>query len=150
MTIFRSFVVCVFALAWLPVSHAADPVELGMLQLLGTPQRFQGQVVRVQGFLVLELEGSALYLHREDFERGLTKNAISVAPSPAFAGKDISGHYVLIEGEFDAEEKGHFDMFSGELKAVTFAARWPGRADTELSGDPQPGGKMFDLLQPAQ
>ena len=49
-----------------------------MVQLLATPEKFDGKLVRVFGFLRLEFEGDALYFHREDDVQGLTRNGIWV------------------------------------------------------------------------
>jgi hypothetical protein len=41
-----------------------------MIQLIANPQAWDGKHVRVIGFLRLEFEGDALYLHREDLRTG--------------------------------------------------------------------------------
>jgi hypothetical protein len=137
MATFRTLLICVLGL-WPTMAFAAGPVDVSMIQLLAAPERFHGQVVRVQGFLRLEFEGNALYLHREDFGRALTRNASWVTPSRAFAGKELSDGYVLIEGEFDAKEKGHFGLFSRSIKNISRADRWPSRAELEKEVRPQP------------
>jgi hypothetical protein len=49
---------------------------VSLVQLIANPSVYQGKLVRVIGFCQLEFEGDALFLHREDFEQGLTKNAL--------------------------------------------------------------------------
>ena len=57
---------------------AAEPLDVSMIQLLGTPEKFDSKFIRVYGFLRLEFEGKALYLHKEDYSQGLTKNSVWV------------------------------------------------------------------------
>jgi hypothetical protein len=51
--------------------------------------------------------------------------------STAFAdkNKNLSGQYVLLEGQFDAKSNGHMGMFSGTITKITRADPWPSRAD---------------------
>ena len=68
------------ALSALPSRATAGemPQDVSILQLLATPEKFDGKLVRVIGFLCLAFEGDAVYLHREDFDHGLTQNALWV------------------------------------------------------------------------
>jgi hypothetical protein len=104
---------------------AADPVDVSLLQLIATPEQYSGKRVRVIGFCHLEFEGNGLYVHREDYERAIYKNAIWLEVGVDRRG--LSDQYVLVEGTFDARDKGHLDLFSGSLTAVTRMLRWPSR-----------------------
>jgi len=53
-----------------------DLPDISLIKLLANPELYNLQVVRAQGFLELEFEGTALYLHREDWEQMLTRNAL--------------------------------------------------------------------------
>lgn len=133
----RIFLFFTLALVWSSAARAADPVDVSMIQLLATPERFHGRVVRVQGFLKLEWEGDALYLHRTDFDQAIFRNAVGVTRSSAFVGKELSDGYVLIEGQFDAKETGHLGAFSGSIKNITRAERTVSRAEIEKIIQPQ-------------
>src|SRR5438552_1194973 len=57
---------------------ASEPLEVGMIALLASPERYEGQKIRTTGFLCIEFEGNALYLHQEDFRHRATKNAVEL------------------------------------------------------------------------
>jgi len=98
-----------------------------MIQLIATPAQYHGKQIRVIAFLNLEFEGDALYLHRDDFVRSIFKNGIWIEllgrRGEAYA--PLSGGYVIAEGTFDAEKRGHFGMWSGTLKDVRRLEPWP-------------------------
>ena len=62
-------------------SHPANksPELVSLIQLISTPKAFDGADVQVIGFLRLEFEGNALYLHKEDFEQRISKNSVWVS-----------------------------------------------------------------------
>jgi hypothetical protein len=103
--------------------------DVSLLQLIATPAAYDRKAVRVIGFCHLEFEGNGLYLHREDFDRAISKNAIWIdAPRDKAA---LSDQYVLIEATFDAGNNGHMGAFSGRLKDITRMERWPSHKDFE-------------------
>lgn len=53
--------------------------DVSLIQLIAQPEKFEGKRVRFIGFLRIEFEGNAIYLHREDFDHGIEKNALWVA-----------------------------------------------------------------------
>ena len=73
-----------------PGSSPQQPLSLSLLQLIATPDAFEGKYVRVHGFVRIEHEGTAVYLHREDSEHMLTKNGLWLAASDTAAGPDFS------------------------------------------------------------
>jgi hypothetical protein len=54
--------------------NSADHVSI--VQLIANPERYDGKRVQFIGFLRIEFEGTAVYLHREDYEWGIGKNAL--------------------------------------------------------------------------
>ena len=76
--VLTALLVCAFSA--LPSRAAAGdmPQDVSIVQLLATPEKFDGKLVRVIGFLCLAFEGDAVYLHREDFDHSLTQNALWV------------------------------------------------------------------------
>jgi hypothetical protein len=103
---------------------AAEPTNVGMVQLLANPEKFHGKFIRVEGFLRLEFEGDALYLHREDYANGLTKNAVWVDMPQDGQHTKLNMHYVLIEGVFDSKDLGHMGLFSGSIGKIRRAIPW--------------------------
>jgi hypothetical protein len=97
------------------------PMDVSMIQLIANPEKFDGKTVVLTGFMNLEFEGNALYLHRDDFVYGQMKNGLGLTLSEGLA-KSVSRwtrHYVRVEGVFNAREAGHFGMYSGAIEQVT-------------------------------
>lgn len=95
---------------------------VSLIQLIANPSQFDGKRVVVGGFLSLEFEGHALYLHQDDFRVGNTSNAVALElPENWFtstASIDCpNNRYVQLEGEFGMNN-GHFGLFAGSLKYV--------------------------------
>lgn len=100
--------------------------DVSIIQLIADPQRFEGQAIRVIGFLRLEFEGNAVYLHREDFEKSILQNGIwiELTESQLRSSRKLNNGYVLIEGTFSASEKGHLGIWPGSLQRVSRLSNW--------------------------
>jgi hypothetical protein len=111
----------------LVASKADQLLDVSMIQLIANPQKFDGKHIRIIGFLRIEFEGNALYFHREDYQIGLLKNAIWVDVTPEMEKQpsELNMQYVLLEGIFSANEKGHLDAFSGSIKHINRVMPWP-------------------------
>jgi len=98
-----------------------------IVQLIANPDAFHAKKVRVIGYMKLEFEGNALYLHAEDYKHSLNRNGlwleISNGESEKF-GECKSKSYVLLEGKFNAENTGHFGLWSGGLENITRCTPW--------------------------
>jgi hypothetical protein len=106
------------------------PELVSLIQLTSTPTTFDGEVVQVVGFLRIEFEGNALYLHKEDFEQRISKNSVWVsldAKSQDAAAK-LNMQYVILIGTFDASNKGHMSMNSEALLRIEQISAWPPQA----------------------
>jgi hypothetical protein len=112
-----------------PVSVGAvrhEAIDVSMIRLIAAPQEYSKKVIRVIGYLNIEFEGNAVYLHKEDFERSLTTNAIWVDAKPEIMKdlKKLSGQYVLLEGVFEGSDHGHMGLFSGALREIHRGDAW--------------------------
>jgi len=98
-----------------------------MVALVAVPERYDGKFVRTHGFLSIEFEGDALYLHEEDYRHGLTKNslALRLSKSQRQQFKSLSLKYVVIEGTVYARGLEQTDMWSGALGNITRLEIWP-------------------------
>jgi len=117
----------VAAFSFITRGRAVEMAEnVSMIQLIATPEKFDGKFARVIGFLNLEFEGDALYLHREDLVQGLD-NCVWVHRTDVMERdqKKLNRHYVVIEGIFDAQDHGHMGMFGGAIKDITRIENWP-------------------------
>jgi len=100
-----------------------SPLDISMIALISDPAAYDGLFVRVEGYLSLEFEGTAIYLHREDCENFLCRNGLWVEV-PSGEWSEWTGRYVLLEGWFDSDEKGHMGLWSGSITAVGRLAEW--------------------------
>jgi hypothetical protein len=75
----------------------------------------------------MEFEGDAVYLHREDYENGLTGNGLWVEGLQGMRDKlvALSDHYVMIEGTMDAKNQGHLGLWSGAIVEIDRVIKWP-------------------------
>ena len=99
--------------------------DVSLINLIATPERYDGRWVRVEGVCAFEFEGNALYLSRADRKHALTRNAIWASYDTLGAGLydlpftfKFGGRHVLLEGHFSSRDKGHMGMFSGALTNV--------------------------------
>jgi hypothetical protein len=108
------------------------PEYVSMMQLIATPEKYDGKLVEVTGFLRLEFEGHAIYFHKTDYENALTKNAIWVVRNAILDqnADTLDMHYVILTGRFDAANKGHMSQNSGAIKEIISVGLWPPRPIT--------------------
>ena len=103
-----------------------NAIPVSLITLIANPDRYEGKVVRVNGFVQLEFEGNAIYLHEEDFRRAITDNALWLEVPQGFRGYE-AGSYAIVEGTFTAKHHGHMGGFSGGITNVTRLEPWLGR-----------------------
>lgn len=96
-----------------------EPTDVSMISLIATPERYEGKLVRVRGYMHLEFEGDGLYLHRDDEKYALYNNGVWVGPFTSPPPKNANNKYVLIEGRFSGKDKGHMGLWSGAIRDVT-------------------------------
>lgn len=103
-----------------------EPAEIiSMISLIANPEKYHGKILRVFGYLNLEFEGNAIYLHKEDCEVMNPSNGLWVDTennSRIFNKKTYDKYdhkYVFIQGTFDMNIKGHFGMWSGSIRNIT-------------------------------
>lgn len=106
-------------------ARAADPEEVSLVRIIAGPGEWDGRFVRVYGYFVTDFEGTAIYLHAEDYRNCLYTNGLWVELGP-LRGLVPSDCYVLMEGFFDADEHGHLGLWSGSITGVTRIVAWGG------------------------
>lgn len=125
MKIIRLAALFILSFAASHTAMAAQPVDVSMIQLIATPEKYQGQRVRILAFLRIEFEGNAVYLHKEDYEKAIYRNGLWIdLPKGTSSSKGLSNQYVLVEGVFDGNRKGHLDLWSGTIGDVTRLEPW--------------------------
>ncbi|WP_431260871.1 hypothetical protein ACQ86G_12630 [Roseateles chitinivorans] len=98
-----------------------QPPSASLIQLIATPWGFDGRRVQIIGFVRLEFEGDAIYLHRDDEAAGIQKNGLwlEVEGLSAQERREFDGRYVLVEGTFSMQDRGHFGLWSGAIRDIT-------------------------------
>ena len=117
---------CVMTALLVAPIQAQEPTDVTLVRLIANPEKFDGKLIRVIGFLRLEFEGNVLYLHREDYENSILGDGIWVDVTPVVTKQSttLNMNYVLLEGIFSARERGHMGMWSGSIKQVRRAQLW--------------------------
>jgi len=101
--------------------------SISVVRLIATPEKYHDKQIQIEGYLNLEFEGDAIYLHKEDRDKGLTRNGFWVSFSDKLDKNEIqklNHSYVLIEGTFDMNSRGHMGLFGGEIKSITRIVKW--------------------------
>jgi hypothetical protein len=128
----------------LPAVYGSAPIDASLVQLLAEPAEFDGRLVRVIGFCSIEFEGNAIYLHREDYEQGILKNAmwLSLGDMLPPARQELSARlhekYCIVEGRITSRQNGHMGAFGGEIAELTRLDLWSTGADHGRSRRPPP------------
>jgi hypothetical protein len=97
-----------------------------MLQLIATPEKFDGKLVAVIGFLSLEPEGCAIYPNKEDYENVILENALwlDVPESMLKDREKLELKYVRIEGTFRAGHEKRNWFSAGGITSIVSSRFW--------------------------
>lgn len=99
------------------VSSASASEMVSIVSLIAHPEKYDGNEIVVTGFLALDFEGSAIYLHQDDYAHSIFKNGLWYAGDAAMY-KRFARKYVNVQGTFDAKDLGHLGLWSGAIKDV--------------------------------
>src|ERR1035441_6823312 len=118
--------VCIITTFLVVPIQAQEPTNVTLVQLVANPEKFDGRLNRVIGFLRLEFEGNVLYLHREDYENAILGDGIWVDVTPAITKQSatLNMNYVLLEGVFSSSDRGHMGMWNGAIKQIRRVQLW--------------------------
>ena len=101
-----------------------EAISVSIINLIATPERYAGKVVRVKGISNIVFDGTAIYLSSDDLRFGFTKNAIWLDIDFEKLGvtwhdlEQFNGKPVLLEGIFDPTRNGQWGLFSGSITNV--------------------------------
>jgi hypothetical protein len=78
---------------------AKFPEHVSIVQLIAVPDRYEGRVVGVQGFVRLEFEGTAVYMSEDDYRYRNSKNAIWLRFTDTYPKDDTDdGQWCFVVG----------------------------------------------------
>nr|WP_293299660.1 hypothetical protein [Allomuricauda sp.] len=111
-----------------PEMGYASSYRLSLVNLIATPEKYHGKKVQIIGFLNIEFEGHGIYLHKDDYEHEIYSNGFWISIDPktgkTIADDKLNKSYVLIEGTFNMEQRGHRGLWSGEIENITRIIKW--------------------------
>ncbi len=111
-----------------PKIEYASNYTLSLVNLIATPEKYHGKKVQIIGFLNIEFEGNGIYLHKDDYEHGIYSNGFWVSidqkTEKKISDDKLNKSYVLIEGTFNMEQRGHMGLWSGEIENITRIIKW--------------------------
>ncbi|MEE1198014.1 MAG: hypothetical protein U0K54_02580 [Acutalibacteraceae bacterium] len=101
--------------------------DVTMLQLLTSPEKYDGKLIRVIGIGNIEFEGNCISPSIDDFNH-YTGNSIWIEldeeKTPYNEAWQHNGRYVIVEGIFDKDDCGHMGMFRGSIKNISRYELW--------------------------
>lgn len=109
------------------VNGTCSLYSVSIVELIANPTKFNGKRVRIIGYLNLEFEGNAIYLHHDDFIHSIYENGLWVDVAKGLRQtepKCESKSYALIEGRFVAANRGHGGGWHGAIEDVTRCSPW--------------------------
>jgi hypothetical protein len=104
--------------------------SISLMQLIVNPEKYNGKLVQVIGIANIEFEDNGIFFTKEHYLNRIYKNALWIEPNYDALGatpeqlQKYNGEYVLMEGIFDMNHKGHFGAFSRALTKITRYQLW--------------------------
>ena len=103
----------------------SETTQVSIMQLIVTPEKFDGRVISVEGFLVLGRERDVLFAHEVDATHLLLSNGLLVDRSEQMGRelKELDKKYVRVVGAFKFGGK-HTMPFAGTISDVQKCEFW--------------------------
>jgi len=113
----KKLMLCALVAAASLYSFADAAEQVSIIQLIANPAQYHGKKVIVSGFLNIEFEGTAIYLHRDDCTFSQYSNGLWCSINEAKYGK-FNRRYVIMEGVFNRDMRGHMGLWSGSIEKI--------------------------------
>ena len=101
----------------------SDALDVSLVQLIANPSLYHGKRVRVIGVSNVENTLHAVYMSDADWKYLIHKNGLwlDIPKDSAFLERvqEYNGQYVVIEGMFDMNHAGQFNMWGGMIHQIT-------------------------------
>src|ERR1700730_4548383 len=96
-----------------------------MIQVIASPEKFDGKPISMIGFLSLEPEGEMLYLSYSDYSNGISENGLWIRPNAELTkdSEKLDMNYVRVVGIFSSKHIG-YALTSGGLIQVSSCSFW--------------------------
>ena len=98
-------------------------INVSFLELTANPELYHNKQIRLIGVMKLEIEGNSIFLSKEHYQYDVTRNAFWISLSPLLEKqkaeiKKLNGKYVLLEGIFKKDRKGHMGLYMGTITNI--------------------------------
>jgi hypothetical protein len=107
-------------------NQQVQPLRSSLLQLIANPEKYDGRLVSIVGYLTFGQEGDGLYLHKEDYENGIDADGLVVERTRQML-KDrekLYDNYVLIVGVFQRQELPAIYISTGRITDIQKCELW--------------------------
>jgi hypothetical protein len=108
------------------LAQQQSPLSVSLVQLIATPEKYDGKMVTVRGFLAMDREGDLLYLSQADADNVLLSNATWIRRTEAMGREKelLNRKYVKVVGTFRQDFKEHLGNPSGGIPEVRTVELW--------------------------
>ena len=93
--------------------------NVSVAALVQSPEMYDGQAVRVSGLCSFQMEFNAIWSAPENMAQLITKNGIWLSVGRDARLLEYDGTYMVIEGVFSAQNRGHLGLWSGAIETVS-------------------------------
>jgi hypothetical protein len=85
-----------------------QPINVSMINLIATPEKFEGKLISVVGFLAIESEDARLFLSEEDYRQYIPENGVFIDVNKEVSRnmEKVDRHYVSLVGVFKQKGAG--------------------------------------------
>ncbi len=122
--IFLILFLCSIPLFFNKELYADEPEQISIINLIATPEKYEGKLIMIFGYVKLEFEATSVYLTKSDMENYICKNGLWLNGIGSDEWKKYDGQLCLIEGIFDSTMTGHMGACSGGIKNVSRLQVW--------------------------
>ena len=114
-----------------PSNAIGKPSLVSMVQLLATPEKFDGKRIVVLGFLQIHQEADLLYLSKEDYDNVILGNTlwVDVTEEMGKRRETLGLKYVRLEGTFRAGNEMRNRVSVGGITDITSCELWSDPSD---------------------
>lgn len=102
-----------------------QPVEFPpFIRVVARPELYHSKRIQLIGYMNLEFEGNALYLSKEQYLHSESADALWIDVEGLKVKPPFARGWVIIEGTFNGERRGHLGMFAGTIESITRLQAW--------------------------
>lgn len=129
--------ICAMQIAAFQAPQATAPAptdKVSIIQIIANPAAFDGKNVRFVGWARLEFEESAIFLDESSYQNSAFKNGVWIhvpLEMTSVEKSQLGGSYLIVEGIFRANDKGHTGAYSGAVTNVRLLEKVLTRAEFE-------------------